>query len=54
MLSGVTFHLPAGQTVGLLGRTGSGKTTLTRLISRLYDATEGQITLGGVNITHTP
>lgn len=54
VLSGVTFHLPAGQTVGLLGRTGSGKTTLTRLISRLYDATAGEITLGGVNITHTP
>ncbi|WP_370638647.1 FAD-dependent oxidoreductase [Deinococcus sp. 12RED42] len=54
VLSGVTFHLPAGQTVGLLGRTGSGKTTLTRLISRLYDATSGEITLGGVNITHTP
>lgn len=54
VLSGVTFHLPAGQTVGLLGRTGSGKTTLTRLISRLYDATAGEITLGGVNITHAP
>ncbi|GGS33309.1 ABC transporter ATP-binding protein [Deinococcus knuensis] len=54
VLSGVTFHLPAGQTVGLLGRTGSGKTTLTRLISRLYDATAGEITLGSVNITHTP
>nr|WP_229777744.1 ABC transporter ATP-binding protein [Deinococcus seoulensis] len=54
VLSGVTFHLPAGQTVGLLGRTGSGKTTLTRLISRLYDATAGEITLGGVNITHVP
>ncbi|PTA67734.1 ABC transporter ATP-binding protein [Deinococcus arcticus] len=54
VLRGVSFHLPAGQTLGLLGRTGSGKTTLTRLIARLYDATQGEIRLGGVNVTHTP
>ncbi len=50
VLHGVSFHLPAGQTLGLLGRTGSGKTTLTRLVSRLYDATGGQVRLGGVNV----
>ncbi|WP_058974667.1 ABC transporter ATP-binding protein [Deinococcus grandis] len=54
VLRRVSFELPAGQTVGLLGRTGSGKTTLTRLISRLYDATQGVILLGGVNVQATP
>ena len=49
VLQDITFHLPAGQTVGLLGRTGSGKTTLTRLVSRLYDPTSGSVTLGGVD-----
>lgn len=54
VLGGVTFHLPAGQTVGLLGRTGSGKTTLTRLISRLYDPTSGSVRLGGVDVRDVP
>ncbi|KEF33870.1 helicase [Deinococcus sp. RL] len=49
VLRGVTFHLPAGQTLGLLGRTGSGKTTLTRLVSRLYDPTGGHVRLGGLD-----
>ncbi|GBF07293.1 ABC transporter, ATP-binding protein, MsbA family [Deinococcus aerius] len=49
VLHDISFHLPAGQTVGLLGRTGSGKTTLTRLVSRLYDPTEGSVKLGGVD-----
>ena len=51
VLSGVSFELRAGQTVGLLGRTGSGKTTLTRLVSRLYDPASGQILLGGLPST---
>ena len=50
VLHGVSFSLPAGQTLGLLGRTGSGKTTLTRLVSRLYDATSGSVRLGGMNV----
>ncbi|ACO46985.2 ABC transporter ATP-binding protein [Deinococcus deserti] len=54
VLHHVSFHLPAGQTLGLLGRTGSGKTTLTRLISRLYDATSGEVRLGGVNVPDVP
>ncbi|MFC4638052.1 ABC transporter ATP-binding protein [Deinococcus hohokamensis] len=54
VLRGVNFELPAGQTLGLLGRTGSGKTTLTRLISRLYDATGGQVSLGGVDVRDVP
>lgn len=48
-LRGVSFHLHPGQTLGLLGRTGSGKTTLTRLLFRLYDPTEGSVRLGGVD-----
>ena len=47
-LDGVTFTLAAGRRLGLLGRTGSGKTTLTRLVFRLYDPTSGVVRLGGV------
>jgi ATP-binding cassette, subfamily B, bacterial len=50
VLHGVSFTLPAGQTLGLLGRTGSGKTTVTRLLFRLYDVDEGAIRLGGVDL----
>ncbi|WP_216324776.1 ABC transporter ATP-binding protein [Deinococcus aestuarii] len=49
VLQGVSFHLPAGQTLGLLGRTGSGKTSLTRLVSRLFDPTTGHVRLGGLD-----
>ena len=48
VLSEVSFILKAGHTVGLLGRTGSGKTSLTRLVSRLYDPASGQVLLGGL------
>jgi ATP-binding cassette subfamily B protein len=48
VLRDVSFQLPAGQTVGLLGRTGSGKSTLIRLLFRLYDVSAGQITIDGV------
>ncbi|MDO4264782.1 MAG: ABC transporter ATP-binding protein, partial [Deinococcus sp.] len=51
VLRDVSFTLPAGQTLGLLGRTGSGKTTLTRLVSRLYDPSAGAVRLGGVPTT---
>lgn len=51
VLREVSFVLPAGQTLGLLGRTGSGKSTLTRLVSRLYSPSSGRVLLGGVDIT---
>lgn len=50
LIKKLTFRLESGKVLGLLGRTGSGKTTLTRLILRLYDPQEGQITLGGVGL----
>jgi len=54
VLRDLSFHLPPGSTLGLLGRTGCGKTTLTRLIFRLYDVTEGTIRLGDLDICQTP
>jgi ABC-type multidrug transport system fused ATPase/permease subunit len=45
-LQNLSFHLPAGQILGLIGRTGSGKTTLARLLLRLYDPQSGTIRLG--------
>ena len=50
VLQRVSFNLAAGTTLGLLGRTGSGKTTLTRLLFRLYDPTGGRISLGGQDL----
>lgn len=50
-LSDVTFTAKKGQTIGVIGGTGSGKTTLVSLIPRFYDATKGQVTLLGQAIT---
>ena len=50
VLDGVHVSVEAGRVLGLLGRTGSGKTTLARLVFRLYDLIEGRILLGGVDI----
>jgi ABC-type multidrug transport system fused ATPase/permease subunit len=51
VLNDVSFFLPAGRILGLLGRTGGGKTTIARLLFRLYDPSEGSIRLGGVDIS---
>jgi ABC-type multidrug transport system fused ATPase/permease subunit len=50
VLDGISFTLAPGRVLGLLGRTGSGKTTLTRLLFRLYDPTAGAIYLGGADL----
>ncbi len=49
-LSGVDLHIRAGETVGILGGTGSAKSTLVQLIPRLYDATEGMVRVGGRDV----
>ena len=50
VLESVTLRVPRGAVLGLLGRTGSGKTTLTRLLSRLYDPDTGAIFLGDTDV----
>ncbi len=49
-LSGVSFLARPGQTVGIIGGTGSGKSTLVNLIPRFYDATQGQVLVDGVDV----
>lgn len=49
-LEGIDLHIPSGATVGILGGTGAGKSTLVQLIPRLYDVTEGHIRVGGVDV----
>ncbi|WP_132051981.1 ABC transporter ATP-binding protein [Pseudocnuella soli] len=49
-LTGVDLHLPAGKIVAVVGLNGAGKTTLIKLLCRLYDPTEGAVTLGGVDV----
>ncbi len=49
-LSNVNLHIRSGQTVGILGGTGSAKTTLVQLIPRLYDATDGIVKVGGRDV----
>ena len=49
-LKEVNLHIPSGATVGILGGTGSSKTTLVQLIPRLYDVTEGCVKVGGIDV----
>lgn len=50
VLDGVDLTVPAGTTLGLVGRTGSGKTTVGRLVARLWDTEQGRVLVGGVDV----
>ncbi|SDM67129.1 ABC transporter ATP-binding protein [Actinomyces ruminicola] len=50
VLHGIDLTIPSGSTLGIVGGTGSAKTTLIQLISRLYDATGGKVSVGGVDV----
>jgi ATP-binding cassette subfamily B protein len=50
VLRGVDLHIRAGETMALVGSVGSGKTTLTALVPRLYDVTAGRVLVGGVDV----
>lgn len=54
VLSDVSFNIEAGQTIGIIGQTGSAKTTLVSLIPRLYDATKGTVRIDGIDIKKYP
>src|SRR3954451_2790919 len=54
VLDGIALDIAPGETVALVGATGSGKTTLTALVGRLYDVTAGRITLDGVDVRDLP
>ena len=49
-LTDINLHIKSGETIGVIGGTGSSKTSLIQLISRLYDATKGSVSVGGVNV----
>lgn len=50
MFKNISLHIPSGSTLGIIGGTGSGKSSLVQLIPRLYDVTEGEITIGGIDV----
>ncbi|WP_074643165.1 ABC transporter ATP-binding protein [Treponema bryantii] len=54
ILDDVSFSIKAGQTLGIMGATGSGKTTLINLLKRMYDVTDGSIKLDGIDIRELP
>ncbi|MFD5564862.1 ABC transporter ATP-binding protein [Kitasatospora griseola] len=51
VLAGIDLHIPAGQTVALVGETGAGKSTLVKLVARFYDATGGTVRVDGTDLT---
>ena len=53
VLNGVTFEAPAGTLTALVGPSGAGKTTITALVARLYDATSGAVAVGGMDVRDT-
>ncbi len=50
VLKGISFRAAAGETIAIVGQTGSGKSTLTRLINRIFDATSGRVLVDGVDV----
>ena len=54
ILDDVSFDIKAGQTLGIMGSTGSGKTTIINLLKRMYDVTSGSIKLDGIDIRELP
>jgi ATP-binding cassette subfamily B protein len=50
VLSEISFHAKPGQTIAIVGQTGAGKSTLTKLLNRTFDATSGQVLIDGVNV----
>lgn len=53
-IEGLTFHVRAGETMGIIGTTGSGKSTLVNLLPRFYDATGGKVRIDGNDVTQIP
>ena len=53
-LTGIDFSVRRGQTVGIIGGTGSGKSSIVHMIPRFYDATEGEVLIGGINVKDYP
>lgn len=53
-IEGLTFHVRAGETMGIIGTTGSGKSTLVNLLPRFYDATDGKVRIDGNDVTQIP
>lgn len=51
-LADIDLHIRSGETIGIIGGTGCGKTTLAMLVSRLYDASKGVVSVGGVDVRH--
>lgn len=54
ILKGLSLHAPAGKTLGIVGKTGAGKSTLANLIARLYDVNEGVVAVDGVDVKQLP
>ena len=54
VLSDISFHIRPGETIGILGQTGSAKSTLVQLIPRLYDATKGVVKIDGIPVREYP
>ena len=50
VLKDIDFSIKSGETIGIIGGTGSAKSSLVQLIPRLYDVTEGEVTVGGINV----